>query len=48
MLDLKPLRKEYYSFLKGFFNLYTNKKLSGLYESKRRDTAMYIPDTYRV
>jgi hypothetical protein len=44
ILDLKPLREEYYSFLRGFFNLYKYKKLSGLYESMCRGNAMYIPD----
>jgi hypothetical protein len=47
-LKIKPLGKEYYSFLKGFFALYKTKKISGLNESISRDTTMYIPDKYRV
>jgi hypothetical protein len=43
--DLEPLRKEKYSFLKGFFVLNVIQKF---YESLYGDTEMYIPETLCV
>jgi hypothetical protein len=47
-INLKPLRKEKYSFLKGFFILNETQKLSRFYETICGDTETYSPETFCV
>jgi hypothetical protein len=46
--DLKPLRKEYASFRRGFFALYEIQKLSRFYEPMYGNTEGYFPETFCV
>jgi hypothetical protein len=45
---MKPLKEEKYSPFRGFFALIEIQFFLNLYDFLRRDTGMYIPETYRV